>query len=266
MRRAAVRRSGLRRLAAVPVAIAVLMIAGAACADALYLRAGVGLDHPAETVFMDSDCGSMTPAALYGCGAGSDGAPLRSIGEFGTVAAFELGLGYALTPALRLEVLAEYRPRLTFEGRANFTQDATPRRVTAQLETRSAMLAAYVDLSALGLPRLGPFEPFLGGGVGLARVKIGETRMPSPATTTILRGAAHTDSAWMVTAGVATALSERATLDLAWRYSDLGTSRTGRGEGGVVWNDGSRVLPLDLAVTQARLRSHGLRLSLRCTF
>ena len=68
----------------------------------------------------------------------------------------------------------------------------------------------------------------------------------------------------MVTAGVATALSERTTLDLAWRYTDLGAIHTGRGEGRVVWRDGSREpLPLDLAATRAKLRSHGLRLSLR---
>ena len=68
----------------------------------------------------------------------------------------------------------------------------------------------------------------------------------------------------MVTAGVATALNERTTLDLAWRYTDLGAVHTGRDEGRVVWRDGSREpLPLDLAATRAKLRSHGLRLSLR---
>ena len=61
--------------------------------------------------------------------------------------------------------------------------------------------------------------------------------------------------------------SERATLDVAWRYTDLGEVRTGRGAGRVVWRDGSRgPLPLDLAETRARLGSHGLRLSLHYGF
>ena len=68
----------------------------------------------------------------------------------------------------------------------------------------------------------------------------------------------------MATAGVAVALGERVTLDLAWRYSDLGEVRTPRGPGRVVWRDGSREpLPLDLAPTRARLRGHGVRLSFR---
>ena len=33
--------------------------------------------------------------ALYGCGRGEDGTPHRSLGDFGTVNAVEMGLGYA---------------------------------------------------------------------------------------------------------------------------------------------------------------------------
>ena len=71
----------------------------------------------------------------------------------------------------------------------------------------------------------------------------------------------------MATGGVAVALNERVSFDLAWRYSDLGEVRTPRGPGRVVWRDGSREpLPLDLAPTEARLKSHGVRLSLRYAF
>ena len=71
----------------------------------------------------------------------------------------------------------------------------------------------------------------------------------------------------MVTFGVAMAVGERAILDLAWRYTDLGKVRTKRGPGRVVWRDGSREpRPLDLAPTEARLKSYGVRLSLRYSF
>ena len=92
-------------------------------------------------------------------------------------------------------------------------------------------------------------------------------RMTFPRTTTVVPGARRTGLAWMLTAGVAVALGEHATLDLAWRYTDLGEVRTGRGADRVVWRDGSREpRPLDLAETRARLGSHGLRLSLRYGF
>lgn len=260
-------RLGWRGLASALLIAGAAMVSGAADAGDLYLRAGVGLDLPAETVFSDRDCSSTSPAALYGCGQGGDGAPLRSVGEFATAPALELGLGYTASPALRLEVLTEYRPRLDFEGRANFLEPQRRQSVAVDLSSLSAMLGAYVDLTELGLPGLGPLAPFVGAGAGVAHTRVGETRMTFPRTTTVVPGAHRTGFAWMLTAGVAMALSERATLDLAWRYTDLGEIRTGRGAGQVVWRDGSREpLPLDLAETRARLTSHGLRLSFRYAF
>ena len=88
--------------------------------------------------------------------------------------------------------------------------------------------------------KIGPFGPFVGSGLGVARTRIGQTRMTFPETTTIVPGASRTDLGWMVTAGVAAALGERVTLDLAWRYTDLGAVHTGRGAGRVTWRNGSR--------------------------
>lgn len=91
--------------------------------------------------------------------------------------------------------------------------------------------------------------------------------MTFPATATSVRGGSRTDLTWMVTAGVTVPLNERLGLDMAWRYSDLGEVHTGKGEGGVTWHDGSREpIALDLAPTSARIRSHGLRVSLRYSF
>ena len=129
------------------------------------------------------------------------------------------------------------------------------------------MLAAHIDLAGLGLPKIGSFGPFFGAGAGAAGNRIGTTRMAFPKTTTVVPGARRIDFAWMLTAGLSAALDERATLELAWRYTDLGEIRTGRAAGRVEWRDGSRPpLPLDLGATRARLRGHGLRLSLRYAF
>ena len=246
-------------------ALALWMASGAAVAGDYYLRAAIGLDRPGEAAFTDTDCSSKAPDALYNCGTGGDGAPYRSVGEFGTVPAIELGLGYA-AGAFRFEALVESRPRYKFEGRANFLAPHRRQDVSARLSSVSAMLAGFVDLAALGVPKPGPFAPFLGAGIGAAHTRIGETTMTFPATTTIVPGGNRTGPAWMATAGVAMALDDRVTLDLAWRYSDLGEVRTARGPGRVVWHDGNQTRPLDLAPTRARLRGHGVRLSLRYSF
>ena len=179
----------------------------------------------------------------------------------------ELGLGFAVAPAARLEVLVEYRPRFAFKGRANFLSPESRQSVAADLSSFAGMVAAYIDLPGLGVPSLGPFGPFVGASLGVVRTRIGQTTMTFPATTTIVPGSSWTGLAWMVTAGVAAALSERVTVDLAWRYTDLGAVHTGRGAGRVIWRDGSREpLPLDLAPTRARLAGHGIRLSVRYSF
>ena len=168
---------------------------------------------------------------------------------------------------MRFELLVEYRPHFAFRGRANFLAPGTREEVRAKLSSVSGMLAGFVDLAGMGEPKPGPFAPFVGAGVGVVHTRIGKTTMTFPATTTTVPGGSRTGLAWMVTAGLVMAVGERAILDLAWRYTDLGKVLTDRGPGKVVWRDGSRESrPLDLAPTEARLRGHGVRLSLRYGF
>ena len=92
----------------------------------------------------------------------------------------------------------------------------------------------------------------------------GETRLTFPKTRTLVPGTRRTALTWRLTAGLGMSWGERATLDLAWRYTDAGVIETGAGPGRVEWLDGSRdPVGLDLAPTQAPLRNHGLHLSLR---
>lgn len=227
-----------------------------------YLRAGVNLDQSSNTRFSDADCLSVSPAALYGCGKGMDGASLRSKGDFGTMTGFEIGVGYVASPLLRFEALFQHRPGFTFEGFANFVQTAASQEVSAELSSVSGMLAAYLDL-----PGFGPFRPFLGSGAGLNVVDIDEMHLTFPNTTTIVPSGRRVDFAVMMTTGFATALWSDITVDLVWRYLDSGLVKTGRETGRVVWRDGSREpLEIELAETRARLSSHGLLLSVRYAF
>ncbi len=245
----------------------------AASSRGFYLRAGIGIDWSRETRFMDRNCASAppAPAALYGCGQGSDGAPLRAVGDFGSMIGFEIGVGHFTAPSLRLEGTVRHRPHFSFDGYANFTQDTTFKRmVSADASSLSAMVAAYLDLPELGVPRLGPFSPFIGGGIGVSRIEVGETRMghPDAGTTTIVPGGDRVNFAWMLTAGIARPIGERATLDFSWRYTDLGTVETGQDKLRIAYRDGrpTRVFDFDLERTRAELKSHGLGVSVRYAF
>jgi len=90
-------------LVAALIVATLVMISGAVAAEDFRLRAGVGLNRRADAAFMDEDCSSASPDALYSCGSGGDGRPRQSLGGFGTVAGVELGLGLTAAPAVRIE-------------------------------------------------------------------------------------------------------------------------------------------------------------------
>ena len=257
----------LGRASRVAVGLVLAAASTAAAADGPYVRFGVGIDRPADSRFLDADCASESPAALYGCGPGQDGFPLSSFGSFGTVNAVELGLGRAAANRVRFELSLTSRPRFTFHGTANFLAPGRRQSVAVAVSAWTGMAAMYVDLPRLGAGGQQAPVPFVGAGLGVGRAVAGEMRQTYPRTTTLVPGGEAAGAVWMVTAGIAVPVAEGAVLDLAWRYEDLGSIETGRGEGRVVWRDGSREpLLLDLAPTRASLRSHGLRVSLRYPF
>lgn len=253
---------------AVAAALALMSLCpGVADAGEYYLRSGIGLDWSGDAAFTDIDCASTVPAALYGCGRDRDGVPRRSFGDFGEVAVLEFGLGYVPGGAMRYELMVEHRPHYSFEGRANFLAPDRQQSVAADITSVSGMLAVFADFPEFASRGRTTITPYVGAGAGAVRNRIGGTTMTFPTTTTSVRGGSRTDLTWMITAGFTLPLNERLGLDVAWRYADLGEVHSGRGEGGVVWHDGSRdPIPLDLAPTQARIRSHGLRVSLRYSF
>ena len=247
--------------------VAPMSVLPAAAADGGYLRIGIGLERPAQARFLDADCASESPTALYGCGAGKDGAPLSARGDFGVVPAFELAWGHAVTAVVRLEFAIEYRPRERFSGSANFLETGRRQSVEAGLSSYAGLASMFLDLGRVGIAGSGGVHPFVGAGIGVGRNTLGQMSQTFPRTTTLVPGSTSTSCVWMVTAGLAMPLGEAAFLDVAWRYTDRGAVETGRGEGRVVWRDGSRdPLLLDVAPTQADLRGSGLRISLRRRF
>ena len=236
-------------------------------AGEFYFRGGVSSEPAQDAIFVDVDCNSSSPAALYGCGKDSTGAPRRSQGQFKGMETVEFGVGYQTQAAARFELLLAYRPSFRFEGRSNFLAPDRKETASAELSSFSGMLAAFVDLRKSGSPSTGKVTPFIGAGIGVAKTEIGQTTLSFPVTKTIVPGASTSNDTVMLTAGFGVELNEMTTLDVAWRYSDLGEIRTGAGAGSVVWHDGRREpLPLNLAPTRSTLAGHGINISLRRKF
>jgi opacity protein-like surface antigen len=175
----------------------------------------------------------------------------------------DAGLGYRLNSWLRTEALFSYRPSYEYNGDSNFLQAPPPQPVSANLSSVAGFGVGYVDL-----PKLGQVQPFLGAGAGVARNRISPVTygFPSlaPGATTTSQGGTSTGWAWLLTAGVEVPLTPELSVDLAYRYTDLGAVQTDPGLAQIVRSTGTRSLAI--AGTQSALQTHGAMLSLRYAF
>jgi opacity protein-like surface antigen len=254
-------------LSASAVALAALT-AGNAAAQGLYVRIGAGLDAAALSRLLDGDCAETDPPALFGCGAGEDGDTLSAVGDFGNSLMLDLGVGVTLLLGLRAELSVHYRPNSDFEGNANFLGAGASQPVQGSGWSIAVMANAYLDLSAIGLPRLGPLHPFIGAGIGLAYNSIGAIVFDFPElgtnAATVTMGGDSGSLAYMLTVGVSLPVTDRLEIDLAYRYSDLGSVRTDAGLAEIIRDFGTTILAI--GSTTADLRSHGLVASVRVGF
>ena len=244
------------------LAVALALLPAPAFAQS-YLRAGVGYDVPRESGIGDVDCARAAPAALFGCAAAVDGSPLGARGDFGASPALELGIGRRIHPNVRLELQGAWRPDLDFSGQANFLRTPGRQPVSANGSSLSALAVAYFDFGQLGRAR-----PFLGLGAGAARNRLSAVDYVfpglGPEARTLAPGGARTAFAWTGQAGFGWRLSPRATLDVAYRYADLGTMRTREGQAAVVRGGGTRAIAV--APTRAKLATEGVGVSIRWGF
>ena len=240
------------------------LITNSTIAGDLYLRGGLAHDSFNDTVFMDAYCPSGTPAALYGCGTGSDDLPYSSKGSFDRFQSFEIGLGLSTLSNMRVEFLVEYQSRAVFNGNANFLNLELQQSVTAELSTFSSSFVGYLDFPQMSLLGKRKLVPYIGVGFGVTRNRIDTTTMTFPVTNTIVPGDSYTSLTWIASLGATMDLSNRTKLDFGLRYTNRCKVRTGRGEGAVIWRNGVRgPLSLDLARTEAKLQGYSLRISIR---
>ncbi len=251
-------------LALLASALALAASPSASAEPPLYVRVGAGYDGSGDTTVRDLDCSSNEPPALFGCAAGPDGRTLGARGDFGEAAAVDLGVGWEVSPRMRVEVALVARPGLALDAEANFLDVTEEQPVTADAESLAAFVGLAYDLG----PAAWRVQPFVAVGVGASRNEVDEVTYAfpgiGPAAVTVTQGGSHTDFAWAASAGLALQLSESSTLDLAVRYSDLGEVRTDAGEATIVRP--ARTFTLDIAGTHADLETLGVGLSLRYRF
>ena len=155
-------------------------------------------------------------------------------------ALFGLGVGYQLNSWFRFDVTGEYRGRSAF-----FAQDRYPggngtfdiesnlldetfvpgtNEYTADIESWVGFANGYIDLGKWWC-----VTPYVGGGLGFASLSVLGLKDVNVPNLGVAYARDHTDTnfAWAVYAGLAYDVTPGFTIDLSYRYTDLGDTRSG---------------------------------------
>ncbi|MBM6593046.1 outer membrane protein [Microvirga pudoricolor] len=163
------------------------------------------------------------------------------------------GAGYRFSPFLRADVTVDHRFESAFRStRFGFGAGSAFDRADA---SATAVLAnAYLDLALL--PGI---TPYIGAGLGFSHTRIGggERWIAEPegalAGAASLGGGSDTRFAWAAMTGVALELTSNLTVDLGYRYIDLG-------------KNGTRFDGFGVPLSGGRFHAHDVRIGARYLF
>jgi opacity protein-like surface antigen len=189
-----------------------------------YLRGDVGMAIQSGNLSP-----SISPNPLIG-------APADAFNSFynpslSASALFDVGVGYQINNWLRFDVTGEYRAKAHFHGQqvATFGGIILPDDYHASKSEWLFLANAYVDLGTWWC-----VTPFIGAGVGGSYNKIssftdiGATQVGATIlSTTYGNDASKFNFAWAVYAGLAYQVTPSFTVELAYRYLNLGSATTG---------------------------------------
>jgi opacity protein-like surface antigen len=210
-----------------------------------YLRGDIGISNQ-QVKTLNNSAGITPASSSYG---------------FDSAGIFGLGVGYYFNDWLRFDVTGEYRSRANFKGSEiyNFNGGRATDEYTGSKSEWLFLANAYIDLGTWN-----NVTPFVGGGVGFSRINIqsfqdvchGCGGNPANNGVSFAADNAKWNFAWALYAGLAYKVSKNFTVELAYRYVDLGKAETGS----LVAYDGSEVLA---GSTFDRITSHDVKLGLR---
>ena len=176
---------------------------------------------------------------------------------------FGLGIGYNINNWLRADLTGEYRGRANFHGLdlGTVALGTEPDRYTGSKYEWTVLFNGYVDLGTWW-----NFTPFVGAGVGFSRNTItnfGDVNLNACPGSLCVSDVHSGDFskwnfAWALHAGVGYRVTPAMTLELAYRYIDLGDAQTNT----LINYAGGTDTPFEFH----HLTSHDLKLGLRYNF
>ena len=141
--------------------------------------------------------------------------------DLGTGSAFGISAGKYITDNFRLELEAIKRT-----GYEMNTTDSDNNLMEANITSKSIFINGFYDFQPFSLGNT-PITPYLGGGVGISKNKMGATHENRPGNT--VDGKTISQFAYKVAAGTLVSLTENVSLDINYQYVNLGNLKSGVG-------------------------------------
>ena len=161
--------------------------------------------------------------------------------DLGTGTAFGFSAGKYLTDNFRLELEAIKRTGYEYDVRDEGDSSKT---VEAKIETHALFINGFYDFQPFSISNT-PITPYLGGGVGFSRNKMGTTVQNENGLPDGTTGDGNTINqfTYKLSAGTLVSLTEQLSLDVNYQYVNLGAfeSGTDKYENGVYTNSLIRV-------------------------
>ena len=147
--------------------------------------------------------------------------------DLGTGSAFGFSVGKYLTDSFRLELEATKRTGYEYDARLT-TADFTNETDKAKIQTEAVFINGFYDFQPFSI-RNTAITPYLGGGVGISRNKMGTDVLHSngiPVGVTY-DGNTINQFAYKLSAGTLVSITEQLSLDVNYQYVNLGAFKGG---------------------------------------
>ena len=146
--------------------------------------------------------------------------------DLGTGSAFGFSVGKYLTDSFRLELEAIKRTGYEYDARDIFQPQFTDK---AKIETHALFINGFYDFQPFSI-RNTAITPYLGGGVGISRNKMGtDVRHSNGVPIQAIDGDTISQFAYKLSAGTLVSITEQLSLDVNYQYVNLGAFKSGTG-------------------------------------
>ena len=175
--------------------------------------------------------------------------------DLGTGSAFGISAGKYISDNFRLELEAIKRTGYEMDTRGGNNL------YEANISSKSIFINGFYDFQSFSLGST-PITPYLGGGVGISKNKMGTTYENRPNAS--LDGKTISQFAYKVAAGTMVSLTENVSLDINYQYVNLGNIKSGVG----VYTDpgGAYVGNINPAINGGEIKTQELMVGLQYKF